>query len=187
MLSPTSLMRGRERERSAAAETSVGAAPVDSTETLRIASLTMLFAVQVIVPLNFQLDLGHRLDFVRKPRGIDELGIDLGEIHEGKVEPGEFLDRKAKALLLLGSAPGLAELNSSLLLQDAAELAFKAAIGRSPGLADSEKARRTVSADLVAEARSEEHTSELQSLMRISYAVFCLKKKIRNILQDNQY
>src|SRR3546814_10212496 len=31
--------------------------------------------------------------------------------------------------------------------------------------------------DLVAVARSEEHTSELQSLMRISYAVFCLKKK----------
>src|SRR3546814_9221073 len=27
--------------------------------------------------------------------------------------------------------------------------------------------------------RSEEHTSELQSLMRISYAVFCLKKKIQ--------
>src|SRR3546814_2056195 len=31
--------------------------------------------------------------------------------------------------------------------------------------------------DLSAVARSEEHTSELQSLMRISYAVFCLKKK----------
>src|SRR3546814_2453338 len=30
---------------------------------------------------------------------------------------------------------------------------------------------------LVADRRSEEHTSELQSLMRISYAVFCLKKK----------
>src|SRR3546814_1513411 len=30
--------------------------------------------------------------------------------------------------------------------------------------------------------RSEEHTSELQSLMRISYAVFCLKKKNINIL-----
>src|SRR3546814_5789807 len=29
----------------------------------------------------------------------------------------------------------------------------------------------------IAPARSEEHTSELQSLMRISYAVFCLKKK----------
>src|SRR3546814_1621754 len=30
------------------------------------------------------------------------------------------------------------------------------------------------------DVRSEEHTSELQSLMRISYAVFCLKKKINN-------
>src|SRR3546814_3071926 len=30
------------------------------------------------------------------------------------------------------------------------------------------------------EHRSEEHTSELQSLMRISYAVFCLKKKTKN-------
>src|SRR3546814_4404135 len=30
---------------------------------------------------------------------------------------------------------------------------------------------------IIAAARSEEHTSELQSLMRISYAVFCLKKK----------
>src|SRR3546814_6918516 len=31
--------------------------------------------------------------------------------------------------------------------------------------------------DVRVSARSEEHTSELQSLMRISYAVFCLKKK----------
>src|SRR3546814_7837437 len=30
------------------------------------------------------------------------------------------------------------------------------------------------------EARSEEHTSELQSLLRISYAIFCFKKKKRN-------
>src|SRR3546814_7858261 len=34
-----------------------------------------------------------------------------------------------------------------------------------------------VAAKGVAKDRSEEHTSELQSLMRISYAVFCLKKK----------
>src|SRR3546814_6001038 len=33
------------------------------------------------------------------------------------------------------------------------------------------------SANFSIEGRSEEHTSELQSLMRISYAVFCLKKK----------
>src|SRR3546814_20711308 len=32
--------------------------------------------------------------------------------------------------------------------------------------------------------RSEEHTSELQSLMRISYAVFCLKKKKKKTMQN---
>src|SRR3546814_2159408 len=36
-----------------------------------------------------------------------------------------------------------------------------------------------------ARERSEEHTSELQSLMRISYAVFCLKKKTK-IRNDNR-
>src|SRR3546814_999566 len=35
--------------------------------------------------------------------------------------------------------------------------------------------------------RSEEHTSELQSLMRISYAVFCLKKKNKKIKQKPPY
>src|SRR3546814_4348595 len=44
-----------------------------------------------------------------------------------------------------------------------------------------EEARRAVSKDggfrSTEPGRSEEHTSELQSLMRISYAVFCLKKK----------
>src|SRR3546814_10689182 len=40
--------------------------------------------------------------------------------------------------------------------------------------------------DSATSSRSEEHTSELQSLMRISYAVFCLKKKKHNN-QDNNY
>src|SRR3546814_6045555 len=35
--------------------------------------------------------------------------------------------------------------------------------------------------------RSEEHTSELQSLMRISYAVFCLKKKNRNKIENRRH
>src|SRR3546814_7838581 len=34
--------------------------------------------------------------------------------------------------------------------------------------------------------RSEEHTSELQSLMRISYAVFCLKKKKNSKISNNK-
>src|SRR3546814_10498152 len=52
--------------------------------------------------------------------------------------------------------------------------------GRSPAPLD---ARRLTAADASTQLpaarliRSEEHTSELQSLMRISYAVFCLKKK----------
>src|SRR3546814_10258195 len=36
------------------------------------------------------------------------------------------------------------------------------------------------------DGRSEEHTSELQSLMRISYAVFCLKKKKHTIISTIQ-
>src|SRR3546814_7586721 len=39
--------------------------------------------------------------------------------------------------------------------------------------------RRKRSSEISSAKRSEEHTSELQSLMRISYAVFCLKKKNR--------
>src|SRR3546814_1397838 len=35
--------------------------------------------------------------------------------------------------------------------------------------------------------RSEEHTSELQSLMRLSYAVFCLKKKTQTTKINNNY
>src|SRR3546814_10226327 len=50
--------------------------------------------------------------------------------------------------------------------------------------------RESGPAPLVAKMRSEEHTSELQSLMRTSYAVFCLKKKkaklsIKNIIYNN--
>src|SRR3546814_3184755 len=48
--------------------------------------------------------------------------------------------------------------------------------------ADSDSASRY---KIMGEARSEEHTSELQSLMRISYAVFCLKKKQRNTKQQS--
>src|SRR3546814_9101242 len=45
---------------------------------------------------------------------------------------------------------------------------------------------RTVGgAERLHELRSEEHTSELQSLMRISYAVFCLKKKKQKTTNDN--
>src|SRR3546814_2588832 len=47
-------------------------------------------------------------------------------------------------------------------------------------LGGSEPGLLAQAARIGAELRSEEHTSELQSLMRISYAVFCLKKKNKN-------
>src|SRR3546814_1188679 len=45
--------------------------------------------------------------------------------------------------------------------------------------------RRLTGAALRVRTRSEEHTSELQSLMRISYAVFGLKKKIKKLNSKN--
>src|SRR3546814_8991578 len=54
--------------------------------------------------------------------------------------------------------------------------------GYSTGLTSSRRIEKAthdnVAFRFLAADRSEEHTSELQSLMRISYAVFCLKKKI---------
>src|SRR3546814_3612792 len=43
----------------------------------------------------------------------------------------------------------------------------------------------SISGFSAASPRSEEHTSELQSLMRISYAVFCLKKKTKHLKNDS--
>src|SRR3546814_3911926 len=50
--------------------------------------------------------------------------------------------------------------------------------------ADLPSALKHASPDGINIFRSEEHTSELQSLMRISYAVFCLKKKKTNIRHE---
>src|SRR3546814_6606453 len=57
--------------------------------------------------------------------------------------------------------------------------------GRPPGtficqIVNAGKEERTSRTEGCSRKRSEEHTSELQSLMRISYAVFCLKKKTTN-------
>src|SRR3546814_16833082 len=62
----------------------------------------------------------------------------------------------------------------------------KAAAGVSIFLLCATSTARAVDVDEQSRRRSEEHTSELQSLMRISYAVFCLKKKsIKQSLRVN--
>src|SRR3546814_2069061 len=61
-------------------------------------------------------------------------------------------------------------------------VADHAAVGRQVDLLDAQV--DDADADVLRADEMEEHTSELQSLMRISYAVFCLKKKI---LTKSQY
>src|SRR3546814_6050703 len=53
------------------------------------------------------------------------------------------------------------------------------AVAHRPAPDGTARARKSRMASRVSFGRSEEHTSELQSLMRISYAVFCLKKKTK--------
>src|SRR3546814_4519196 len=73
---------------------------------------------------------------------------------------------------------------------DDAGRAFVLTIERGPEGHHSEKQNAddgTASDKLKHGKRSEEHTSELQSLMRISYAVFCLKKKNKNVTYNTTY
>src|SRR3546814_6534723 len=56
-------------------------------------------------------------------------------------------------------------------------VAITAQVGRDDGKAIRKRGHHLVPGQMRLRMRSEEHTSELQSLMRISYAVFCLKKK----------
>src|SRR3546814_10090271 len=62
---------------------------------------------------------------------------------------------------------------------EALEQVIAALLGRRDGIVAAAQVlvEACIGGDQRAVERSEEHTSELQSLMRISYAVFCLKKK----------
>src|SRR3546814_7986265 len=77
-------------------------------------------------------------------------------------------------------------------IAEAAEAARRAGVGRTFVWALPQVARDGFTAfdgedeEADVQARSEEHTSELQSLMRISYAVFCLKKKKTIKTHDTQ-
>src|SRR3546814_2154949 len=94
--------------------------------------------------------------------GGQHLGTRLAALVEG-IRP--FLGNLRRNLLhrrLLGRREGF---EGRTFGMDLGHVGFDGLVGRLAGMP-----RRRL-------ARSEEHTSELQSLMRISYAVFCLKKK----------
>src|SRR3546814_3962152 len=101
--------------------------------------------------------------------GLGWLGLHIPEEHGGS---GFTLEELAVVLEALGRAvapgPFVPSVIASAVIAAAGDDATKGDL--LPGLADGS----------VVGARSEEHTSELQSLMRISYSVFCLKKKKNN-------
>src|SRR3546814_10452540 len=97
--------------------------------------------------------------------------------------PGYVL-RFIEAMADAGRALGLPEeLASRLAVETVSGSALLAsASDESPA----ELADRVASPGGTTRERSEEHTSELQSLMRISYAVFCLKKKKKKKRKQDQ-
>src|SRR3546814_2539586 len=89
-------------------------------------------------------------------------------------------------LFILGLVPAMPQ----MLILPAAAIALGAGwqMRRMAALAVPAEEPAVPAADPHHIARSEEHTSELQSLMRISYAVFCLKKtKNQNTHENSQH
>src|SRR3546814_3386474 len=97
----------------------------------------------------------------------DAFGLECERIHRDRRRP----------LLTQGQQvpPQIPGRNGRRALRNIAGVVVANHVAQSPGAPVSEMAVRPFE-----QRRSEEHTSELQSLMRISYAVFCLKKKTNN-------
>src|SRR3546814_8663250 len=96
----------------------------------------------------------------KKVNWSDMMGLDLGEVAENR-------------RIILTGRPAMVPVDGDAAV---ALLEHGAGEGLDFGKADGRPAER-VPGDGRGLDRSEEHTSELQSLMRISYAVFCLNKK----------
>jgi len=94
-----------------------------------------------IVALDFLLNLDRHLDLTGQLCRVDELGVDLSEVHAAEIELLELCDQEAVAVRLLRGAPLHAELGLPLLIEDADQLASVAAVGLLAGYADAEDAR----------------------------------------------
>src|SRR3546814_5819431 len=91
-----------------------------------------------------------------KGRAVGDLDRILDKVPDRPPEPGDELKAGRPIAYIAGNRRGCREIRARDLARH---------VGRNLGPGP------------LAGLRSEEHTSELQSLMRISYAVFCLKKK----------
>src|SRR3546814_8754961 len=86
-----------------------------------------------------------------------------------------------------GHGDGLKSFGSQLVVgfDHVGHLLDASAATGGPELDQHDLAAQIPRGDFLPRKRSEEHTSELQSLMRISYAVFCLKKKNKTAAADH--
>src|SRR3546814_6465748 len=102
--------------------------------------------------------------------------------------PVSWTEIAGHRMRMAGDIEGPGEFVLRGTLGDGAALLFRLRDGRIQAVVAVDAPRDFAMAARLVEARaaierSEEHTSELQSLMRISYAVFCLKKKKKNTQQ----
>src|SRR3546814_10088637 len=115
----------------------------------------------------------------------DVCSSDLGGVRADGLLPGfhgchlsAILGHSDRLDRIFGAARALADARAVRYFPEAAR-----SRGSTPGkLVHAPHRTLFWSIQCVVRARSEEHTSELQSLMRISYAVFCLKKKKKTII-----
>src|SRR3546814_5542997 len=98
-----------------------------------------------------------------------------GDIVDGKAGPGTAGGKTIADLI--HDALAKKDLKAIVLRVDSPGGSVLAADQIRSALMDAKSRGIPIVASMGNVARSEEHTSELQSLMRISYAVFCLKKK----------
>src|SRR3546814_9196170 len=105
--------------------------------------------------------------------------LHAGEVDDHLLEVQQYLQAALADLRLIGRVGGVpARILQHVALDDAGQE------GAVVAHAD-HRVHDRVAIGHAAQVRSEEHTSELQSLMRISYAVFCLKKK-KNRVQNQK-
>src|SRR3546814_5902449 len=129
------------------------------------------------------------LDHPRMGQDESRLGIARPERAEAGQGLGQGRGRRAarkRAVELQGRAERAEGLAVDMVAQEAAEvvqqvMAYGEPSGHAMAAAVHQQPRlpRLYHGHAQVDPRSEEHTSELQSLMRISYAVFCLKKNNR--------
>src|SRR3546814_4239669 len=89
-----------------------------------------------------------------------------------------------RTMQVRNAAPVITSITSQSASSSSASSISTAAAASSPNLCGTTAAKPCTSNTPRLTLRSEEHTSELQSLMRISYAVFCLKKKKTNNISE---